>query len=164
MSEPMPSVIAAQPARLLVGDCEVAVPSQPLAQTSNSQRAVELLTDNPDSLVLAPLPTSRFKNGWTWFLAALMLGLGVWIVVLGLSFISSLQLAGMMIGIVVLACALIPVGYGCLFVDSILRGEGPWRLHFDRGSGKLLIGCRRGLSKNHGIVSSRALTDVLAIQ
>ena len=80
-----------------VGDCEVAVPSQPLAQTSNSQRAVELLTDNPDSLVLAPLPSSRFKNGWTWFLAALMLGLGVWIVVLGLSFISSLQLAGMMI-------------------------------------------------------------------
>lgn len=164
MSEPMPSVIAAQPARLLVGDREVAVPSQPLAQASNSPRAVELLADNPDFFVLAPLPTSRFKNVGTWFLAALMLGLGGWIVVLGLSFISSLQLSGMIAGIVVLACGLIPVGFGCLFVDSILRGEGPWRFHFDRASGKLSIDARRGLNKNHRIVSSRALTDVLAVQ
>ena len=164
MSEPMPRYIAAQPARLLVGDREVAVPSQPLARASNSQRAVELLTDNPDFFVLAPLPTSRFKNVGTWFLTALMLGLGGWFVVLGLSFISSLQLGGMIMGIAVLAVGLILVGFGCLFVNSILRDEGPWRFHFDRGSGKLLIDSRRGLSKQHRIVSSRALTDVLAVQ
>lgn len=164
MSEPMPSVITAQPARLLVGDREIAVPSQPLAQASHNQRAVELLTDNPDFFVLAPLPTSRFINVGTCFLAALMLGLGGWIVVLGLSFISILQLGGMIMGIVLLASGLIPVGFGCLIVHSILRDEGPWRFHFDHGSGKLLIDCRRGLSKQHRIVSSRALTDVLAVQ
>jgi len=160
----MPGVIAAQPARLFVGAREVAVPSRPLAGASNSPRAVELLADNSDFFVLAPLPTSRFKNVGIWFLAALMLGPGGWVVVLGLPFISSLQLGGMIVGIVVLACGLVPVGVGCLFVDSILRGEGPRRFHFDRGSGKLLIDSRRGLRTDHRIVSSRALTDVLAVQ
>ena len=164
MSEPGPGVIAAQPARLLVGDREVAVPSQPLAQASNSRRAVELLTDNPDLCVVAPLPTSLFRNVGTVFLAALMAGAGGWIVVLGLSFISSFRLGGMMVGIVALVCGLIPVGLGCLFVHSIFRGESPRRFHFDRGSGKLLIDSRRGLSRNHNIVLSRALSDVLAVQ
>ena len=76
MSEPGPCVIAAQPARLLVGDREVAVPSQPLAQASSSRHAVELLTDNPDLFVVAPLPTSLFRNVGTVFLAALMAGAG----------------------------------------------------------------------------------------
>ena len=164
MSGPRPTVHAAQPARVLVGDREFAVPSQPLAQASNSSRAVELLTDNPDSLVLAPLPASLFQNLGTGFLTAAMLGLGGWIFVLGLSFITSFQLGGMIVGLVILAFGLIPVGFGCLFLDSILRGEGLLRFHFDHGSGKLVIDSRRGLSKNHHIVSSRALTDVLAVQ
>ena len=92
MSGPRPTVIAAQPARVLVGDREFAVPSQPLAQATSSRRAVELFTDNPDLFVVAPLPTSLFRNVGTVFLAALMAGAGGWIVVLGLSFISSVQL------------------------------------------------------------------------
>ena len=53
-----------------------------------------------------------------------MLGLGGWIFVLGLSSSPVFNRADD-VEFVILAFGLIPVGFGCLFLNSILRGEGP---------------------------------------
>lgn len=164
MSDTMPSVVTAQPARLLVGDREVTVVAHPLSQVSESRRSVELDTDNPDCYVVSPVPDSQIKNVVEWCVAAGMLGVGGWIVVWAVRLISDLQLSGIMIGIGLLICGLIPVGFGCLFVHSLVCGQRASQFHFDRGSKRLLIGCRRGSGKQFQIKSSRDLTDVLAVQ
>jgi hypothetical protein len=151
-------VIPSQPARLQIGDREIAVPAQPMSRESRNRRQVELLTGDPDCLVLMPLSRSAWM---AWLFGLMLIGIVVFLFVEGGKQIWAGELVG---GLVILAFSIPFLVLMVLIARSTLYGKGPQRFQFDRQKGELIIDRRRGFSKQYQLQATRSLTGIAAIQ
>jgi len=150
-------VIPSQPARLQIGDREIAVPAQPMSHESRNRRQVELLTGDPDCFILVPLSRSAWMG---WVFGLMLAGLVGFLWVLGGVSLEGGRWWGLIFFLVSLPFLAIIV----LMVRSTLYGKGPQRFQFDRRKGELIIDRRRGLRTEYESDATRSLNDIAAIQ
>jgi hypothetical protein len=150
-------VIPSRPARLQIGDREIAVPTQPLTSESVNRRQVELLAGDPDCFILMPLSGSAWME---WLIGLMLVGLVGFLWVLG----GMAVWEGRWWGLVFLLMSLPFLGLLVLLARSTLYGKGPQRFQFDRRQGELIIDRHCGLSKEYQPEAARRLSDIAAIQ
>ena len=164
---PAPAVIPAQPAQLRLGDRTVSIPSQPMSWESRNRRDVELRSEDPERLVLMPVPRSRWYQRAGWVVTALLAAsIAACSAFSGFLAVQALMAGGWWM-VAAPLCILVSVFFLYLFVlftKSLFFGPGPRRFCFDRRVNQLTIDRPFGVRGEYRTEATESLSAIVAVQ